>query len=305
VVAAAPATGGSLPRSVSISNFLRGVAGTLATPSALECYAAFFAEGNNRMKKLLVGSSSLLSLIVFFSANTYAQGDGNAKPPNGSTAGATTTTAGPAITATTVPMDLARAALAAQGGDKFKSLKSMVLKGSVDLFGPNSTQSIPGGFVWVVAGDKVRIEVDARPQIAFKQIYDGERSYSSLPGIEMPPASKFGLAVLGKFDQPGYTVTALPDKKKQRAFRISDADGNTTDFYIDPSNGRVMSFLIPYAGYIFGTENKKFKEIEGVLIPVSFSQRLEMAAGAFFADYTVKDVKLNSPLGEDVFVIPN
>lgn len=253
------------------------------------------------MKKFLFGSLSMFALIGFVSGSATAQVDANAK--NAKTSNATA--AGPAITATTAPIDLARAALAAQGGDKFKSLTSMVLKGSVDLFPPSSTQSIPGGFVWVVSGDKIRLEVDARPQFAFKQIYDGERSYSSIPGVEMPPASKFGLAVLGRFDQPGYTVTALPDKKKQRAFRISDADGNITDFYIDPANGRVMSFLIPYGGYTFGTENKKFKEIEGVLVPVSFTQRLELPMGAFFADYSVKDVKLNSPLGADVFAIPN
>jgi hypothetical protein len=257
------------------------------------------------MKKLLFESFALLALALFISANTYAQGNGNAKAPNGSTATATATAAGPAITATTSPMDLARAALAAQGGEKFKSLKSMVLRGSVDLFPPSSTQSIPGSFSWVVAGDRLRLEVDARPQIAFKQIYDGERSYSSLPGVELPPASKFGLSLLGKFDLAGYSVTALPDKKKQRAFRISDADGNITDFYIDPSNGRVIEFLIPYGGYTFGTLNKKFKEVDGVLVPVSFTQRLELPMGVFFADYSVKDAKINSPLSDDVFLIPN
>jgi hypothetical protein len=253
------------------------------------------------MKKRFFGSLLLLVLAVATSVTSYAQADASAKTGNGTTASA----AGPAITATTLPLDLAKAALAAQGGEKFKSLKSMVLKGSVDLYAPNSTQSVPGGFVWVVAGNKVRVEIDARPAVAFKQIYDGERSYSSLPGVELPPASKFGLAVLGRYDQPGYTVTAIPDKKKLRGFRVTDAEGNITDFYIDPTNGRVMSFLIPYGGYMFGTENKKFKEVEGVLVPVSFSQRLEMAAGAFFADYSVKDVKLNNPLGEEVFAIPN
>ena len=253
------------------------------------------------MKKRFFGLFLLLLLTVAISATSSAQTDASAKTGNGTTASAV----GPAITATTLPLDLAKAALAAQGGDKFKSLKSMVLKGSVDLYAPNSTQSVPGGFVWVVAGNKVRVEIDARPAVAFKQIYDGERSYSSLPGVELPPASKFGLAVLGRYDQPGYAVTALPDKKKLRGFRVTDAEGNITDFYLDPANGRVMSFLIPYGGYMFGTENKKFKEVDGVLVPVSFSQRLEMAAGAFFADYTVKDVKLNNPLGEEVFAIPN
>jgi hypothetical protein len=251
------------------------------------------------MTKRFFGSFFLLVLSVACSVTSYAQADANAKTTSG------TSGVGPAITSTTAPLDLAKAALAAQGGDKFKSLKSMVLRGTVDLYAPNSTQSVPGAFSWVVAGNKVRVEVDARPAVAFKQIYDGERSYSSLPGVELPPASKFGLAVLGRYNQPGYAVTALPDKKKLRGFRITDVEGNITDFYIDPSNGRVMSFLIPYAGYMFGTEHKKFKEVDGVLVPVSFSQRLEMSAGAFFADYNVKDVKLNNPLGEEVFAIPN
>jgi hypothetical protein len=211
---------------------------------------------------------------------------------------------GSTITAATTPMDLARAALAAQGGEKFKSLKSMVLRGSVDLYAPNSTQSIPGGFVIVLAGEKSRLEVDARPAVTFKQIYDGQRSYSSLPNVDMPPASKFGMALLVKFDQPGYVVSALPDKKKQRGFRISDSEGNITDFYVDVVTGRVMSYLVPYAGYTFGTENKKMKEVDGVLVATNFTQRLEMPQGAFFAEYSVKDIKLNETLGDDVFVIP-
>jgi hypothetical protein len=256
------------------------------------------------MKKRFLVSLSLLAIAVCFSATAYAQGDATTKG-NGSNSKTVSPAPAVAITATTVPLDLARAALAAQGGEKYKTLKSMVLRGSVDLYAPNSTQSIPGGFVWVIAGDKVRLEVDARPAVSFKQIYDGERSYSSLPGVDLPPASKFGLPLLAKFDQPGYTVSAIADKKKQRGFRISDADGNVTDFYVDSATGRVMTFLIPYNGYTFGTENKKFKEIDGVLVPFSFTQRLEMPQGAFFAEYSVKDVKLNQTLGDDVFAMPN
>jgi hypothetical protein len=244
----------------------------------------------------------VLAVALFCTGvSAYAQAEaGKTQTPS---AGNGTTT-GPGITATTAPVDLARAALAAQGGEKFKNVKNMILKGSVDLYAPNSTQSIPGGFVIVISGDKARVEIDARPAISFKQIYDGQRSYSSLPNVQLPPASKFGLALLLKFEQPGYVVTALPDKKKQRAFRISDADGNATDFYLDVATGRVMSFLIPYGGYTFGTENKKMKEVEGVLVATSFTQRLEMPQGAFFADYSVKDVKLNQSLGDDVFAIP-
>jgi hypothetical protein len=119
----------------------------------------------------------------------------------------------------------------------------------------------------------------------------------------MPPLSKVGMPVLGKIDQPGYKVSALPDKKKLRGFRVVDPDGNTTDFYLDPANGRVMQYLIPSNNFTFGTEHSKFKEVDGVLIPFNFSQRLEIQQAAFFAEYKVKDVKLNQPIGDDVFVM--
>lgn len=254
------------------------------------------------MNRRFVSLLALIGLVLCLSVAGAAQTEA---PTKGGTATATNGSAPAAITATTTPVDLARAALAAQGGEKFKNLTSMVLIGSVELYAPNSTQSIPGKFVMVTAGDKMRIDIDARPAVSFKQIYNGQQSYSSMPGVSLPPASKFGPAVLAKFDQPGYTVSALPDKKKQRGFRIVDADGNTTDFYIDPATGRVATFLIPYNGYTFGTENKKMKEFEGILIPYNFTQRLEMPQGAFFAEYSVKDVKLNQPLGDDVFAIPN
>ena len=244
---------------------------------------------------------SLLMALSLCGVNALAQGE------NGAAATGSMPSAKPAasaITPTTAPLDLARAALAAHGGDKFKTVKSMILRGSVDLYPPNSTQARPGGFIIVTAGDKARVEVDASPIIAFKQIDDGERTYSSLPNVQLPPLSKFGMNVLGKIDQAGFTVSAIPDKKKQRGFRIADADGYATDFYIDPTNGRVMSFLINYNGYVFGSEHKKFKDVEGILIPSNFSQRLEMTQGAFFADYNVKDIKLNNPLGDDVFAMP-
>jgi hypothetical protein len=254
------------------------------------------------MKKIILNSLNLLALSLCISASVVAQGNAEAKAVAG---GAKDPTPAMAITATTAPLDLARAALAAQGGEKYKAIKNMILRGSVDLFAPNSTQSIPGGFVTVIAGDKLRSEVDARPAISFKQIYDGQTSYSSLPGVDLPPMTKFGMGLLMKYDQAGYTVSAIPDKKKMRGFRIADAEGHVTDFYVDVATARVMSYSIPYSGYTFATEIKKFKEIDGVLIPVSFTQRLEMPQGAFFADYNVKDVKLNNQIGDDVFLIPN
>src|ERR1051325_4802798 len=208
------------------------------------------------------------------------------------------------ITAECTPMELAKAAFTAQGGEKFRAVQNMMLRGSVSLYPPNSPQSIPGSFSIVTANDKLRMEIDARPVIVFKQIYDGQQSYSSMPNVEVPPLSKYGLSVLSKYDQPGYKVSAIANKKKLRGFRIADPEGYTTDFYIDATNGRVMEFFLTYGGYTFGTANNKFKEVDGVLIPFSFSQRFEMPQGAFFAEYNVKEAKLNQALGDDAFAIP-
>lgn len=125
-----------------------------------------------------------------------------------------------------------------------------------------------------------------------------------MPNVQMPPLTKFGLGALARFDQPGYQITALPNKKKHRAFRLVDPDGYTSDFFIDPTNGRVMSFLIYYGDFTLGTEHSKFKEIEGVLVPTSFAQKFETPMGAFFAEFSAKDVKINQPLPDEAFAIP-
>ena len=117
-------------------------------------------------------SASTLAVLIFLLSAVMAQGPNAAKPtPTTSTS---TITAPPAITANSTPLELARAALAAQGGDKFKKLKSMVLFGTVDLYGPTSAQSIPGKFALVTVGERMRLEVDASPMFKFKQIYDGQ-----------------------------------------------------------------------------------------------------------------------------------
>ena len=252
------------------------------------------------MRKTVFAS---LAMVLVFGVTVLAQDPAakeTAKPAAGNGAAAPAI----AITPETAPNELARAAFMAQGGEKFRSVQNMMLRGSVQLYPPNSVQSLPGSFSLVTAGDKLRMEIDARPAIVFKQIYNGEQAYSSLPNVSFPPLTKFGWGALARFDQQGFQITGIADKKKQRGFRLEDPDGYTTDYYLDPKTGRVMSFLIYYQGIVLGTEISKFKEAEGVLVPVSFSQKFEMPMGAFFAEFSVKEVKLNQQLGEDAFAIP-
>jgi hypothetical protein len=231
-----------------------------------------------------------------------------AKPATAATTATSVSVATPAgktaiITAAMSPLELARAAFNAQGGEKFRNLKNMLLLGSVDLYAPSSTQSLTGKFGMIVAGEKLRQDIQS-PLFSFQLIFDGEQSYSSMRGMNLPPLTKFGMPVLAKFDQPGYTVTALADKKKERGFRIADTEGNSTDFYVEAATGRVVRFEIPYNRMTYSFEYKSFREVDGVLVPVSFAQKLAAPQGDFIAEFKVKEAKLNQDLPADAFKIP-
>src|SRR5947207_15991156 len=100
------------------------------------------------------------------------------------------------ITATTPPADLARIALMAHGGDKFRSAKTIIVRGSVDFYLPNSVQALPGEFLIITAGERFRQEVRAPPFFNATVIHDGTRLYSSVRLFSVPPPNKFGMIML-------------------------------------------------------------------------------------------------------------
>jgi hypothetical protein len=210
-----------------------------------------------------------------------------------------------ALAPTAGPAELARAAYLSLGGDRFRDLRNMILTGTLDLYSPASTQGITGRFGVITAGEKIRQEMQS-PFFNATIIYDGVQNYSSIRGFEMPPPSKFGLPVLLKHTQPGFTVSALPGKdgKKTRAFRVTDPEGNSTDFKVDAATGRLTGYEIPFGGVDFVVEIKETKEIDGVTVPTKFAQRLNTPQGTFIAEFKVKDVKLNQELPADAFAIP-
>lgn len=248
------------------------------------------------MKTIIMLGLIWLSLGIVIHAQNSPAEKSTAAPV---TSGGTSIT----ITPESTPIELARAALAAQGGEKFKNLESMMLSGTVNIYPANSPQSISGKFLWITAGERMRIELNAQP-LVFKQIFDGQRSYSSIPGLQMGTPKSSGLVLLRKFDQPGYMVSALPNKKKLRGFSITDADGHVTEFYIDPATGRVMMYRISNKQFTFATEHSKLQEVDGVLVPYNFTQKLEVPQGTFYLEFRVKEAKVNQPLADNMFAIP-
>lgn len=197
---------------------------------------------------------------------------------------------------------LAKAALKAQGGDKFRALKSVTLVGTVELYSPNSTQPYPAKFALVIAGERRRLEVQSAA-FNLQQVDNGQQNYSSIANMRSP-SGKLGEHMLSKLGQPGYVVTAVPDNQKEAAFRVTDAEGGVTDFYVDAASGRVVRYVMHGKGNSLSVENKESKQIEGVLVAYNFVQRLETPQGAFLAEFKVKEAKLNQPIGEEMFAIP-
>src|SRR5512138_769343 len=115
-----------------------------------------------------VSLSFLAVLLLGVAAFAQKSSSSNASPNGTQPAAATSAIPPPpAITAETTPIELARAAVGALGGDKFKNLKNIWIVGSVNLYAPNSTLAQPGKFSIITAGAKFRMDVDASPAFKF------------------------------------------------------------------------------------------------------------------------------------------
>jgi len=241
----------------------------------------------------------ILSLILVLAASVSAQTDKNKKPTEKDK-----TTA--AIPKTAAPLELAKAALVAHGGDKFKNMKTLVVRGTADVSGSPST-TFPATFAMIYSGDKYRLEI-SNPFTPFKQIYDGEQTVSSVNGFSLPPINRLGLPLLAKLEEKDFTVSALPVKsKKKLGFRITSPEGYYTDFFVDEKSGQVKSYE---ASYDFNGRNittsvdiDKVREVEGVKVPERYAQRFETGSLTIYSNFKAKEILVNSTVTDDIFSI--
>jgi len=207
---------------------------------------------------------------------------------------------------TVTPMNLAKAALLAHGGDKFRNMKTLVVIGTADVSGSPS-MTFPAPFVMTYSGDKYRLEMKT-PFMEFKQIYDGQQTYSSAGDVALPPINRLGLPLLPKIEEKDYIVSALPEiKKKKTGFRVTSPEGYYTDFYVDEKTGQVKGYEASYevSGRTITTavEIDKVREVEGVKVPEKYAQRFETGNLTIYANFKAKDILVNSTVADDVFVM--
>ncbi len=210
-------------------------------------------------------------------------------------------------TSNPVSLELAKATLKAHGGEKLSQAKTMVLRGSVEVTAPGTTQVLPAAFAIVISGEKYRFDIQSA-FFNFQQISDGQQTSSSMAGISLPPMNRVGLFVLPKIEESGFIVSPLPEKfKKKKGFRLTSPEGYYTDFQIDEKTSLVKEFESSYeiGGRIISTSVaiEKYREVDGFLINEKFSQRLDLGQATAYANFVAKDILVNSEVAEDVFII--
>ena len=242
---------------------------------------------------------TVLSLVLLLSLVGFAQTDKEKKPTEKDKSATLNLK-------TAAPLELAKAALAAHGGDKFKNMKTLVVIGTADVSG-SPTMTFPAPFVMTYSGDKYRLEMTT-PFLQFKQIYDGEQTYSSVGEVSLPPINRLGLPLLPKMEEKNFTVAALPEaKKKKTGFRITSPEGYYTDFFVDEKTGQVKGYEASYEinGRTITTavEIDKLREVEGVKVPEKYAQRFETGNLTIYANFKAKEILVNSTVADDVFVM--
>lgn len=236
--------------------------------------------------------SIFLLIFAFAAVSAFAQKD------NKQTENKPTVT----ISKTSTPMELAKAALAAHGGDKFKNMKTLIVRGTAEISG-SPTQIIPATFAMILAGEKYRLEIVNSFQ-PFKQVYDGENTYSSVPNFTLPPINRLGLPLLPKIEEKGYTVAALSESKsKKLGFRITTPEGYYTDFFLDEKTAQVKSYDYNGGNITTSVEIDKVRDVEGVIIPERYAQRFELGQLTMYSDFKAKEILVNTAVADDVFTM--
>lgn len=250
------------------------------------------------MKRILI---SIFIAIILSATGLAQQGekpkqDDKAKPAAGKNEG------------TAAAEELAKAVLTAHGGDKLKAIKTLVIKGSVDVTVSTIPQVMPGTFASIISSEKYRVEINSLQSI--KQIFDGRDTYCSIQGFFLPPVTRVGFAVLSKVGDTGYTVTGLPDTaKKKKGFRLTSPEGYVTDFYVDDKTGLLKGYDSSYdvGGRTVTTsaEIDKFRTVDGVVMPERYVQRFDLGQMTAYSDFKAKEIFINGDVPDTYFAMPN
>lgn len=258
----------------------------------------FFSSTRGRWVRKAIACSFAAGVVMFLVTASYQAQQLNSTPSG--------RVSDPAKASN--PTELAKLAILAHGGEKFKSMQTLIIRGSVDVTTSAVAQAFAATFITIFSGEKYRIEIN-NPFQPIKQIYDGVSTTSTIRGgLTLPPINRLGFPLLPHLGEVGYVVTALPEgKKKREGFRMTSPEGYFTDFYLDAKSKQIKAFDASYniAGRLVTTsvEIETMREIDGILLPEKYAQRFDTEQITIYAGFKAKEILVNNPIADDVFYI--
>jgi hypothetical protein len=202
---------------------------------------------------------------------------------------------------------LAKKTLEAHGGEKLRNMKSLIVRGSVDVTTSAFNQAIPATFVVIFAKEKYRFEI-MNPFQPIKQVFDGTNTSTTVQGgMTLPPITRLGFPLLPMVGQPGFIITPLPEGKKKKGFRMTSPEGYYTDFYLDEKTNQIKGYDSSYdingRKVTTSVEIDKLREVDGISVPERYSQRFDTEQITIYADFKTKEITVNTPIDDDVFTM--
>ncbi len=245
------------------------------------------------MKRRLI----VLFIICFYCLNVFAQSQSKstmvAAPPGNFSA----------------EIELAKLTLAAHGGEKLRAMKTLVVKGSVDVTTSAITQAIPATFITIFAGDRYRIEI-VNPFQPLKQVFDGVQTSTTIRGgFTLPPINRLGFPLLPRLGEQGFAITSLPESKKKKGFRMTSPEGFYTDFYLDEKTNQIKGYDSSYdingKAVTTSVEVDKYRIVDGITVPEKYAQRFDTEQITIYANFKAKEIFVNSTISNEVFSLAN
>lgn len=206
--------------------------------------------------------------------------------------------------------EFSKLAIEAHGGAKLRSVKTIVMSGTVDVTASTFPQPIPATFIMIFAGDRYRVEIN-NPFQPLKQAFDGAHTVTSTSnGFMLPPFNRVGFPVLQRIGESSFVVTSIPEnKRKKKGFRVTTPEGYITDFYLDAKTNQIKSYEAIYLmnGRTIKTsvEIDKMRLVDGVTVPEKYVQRFDLDQLTFYAAFNAKQMKINTEVANDVFTKVN
>jgi len=200
----------------------------------------------------------------------------------------------------------------ALGGQAYFNQKSQIMRGSGTLTPPGAPQGVPVQSIvaYEVLPGKSRLELNTAFGVMI-QGFNGEVGWMSMMGQvrdmteQLKQSRNYGVNVLRRYNQSGYSVQPLPeaemDSKKAKVMAVSDAEGHTTKFFIDPETHLILKTAAEVRGQLLEEVYSDYKSVNGIQVP---HRRIIMQNGSKVIELVVSEVQINPDIDPALFDKP-